>query len=67
MACDKQLDPTGNFIAPIIDSVIQSKSAYFESQVGEWEAEIKECEHTRELDQTGAEKIASKSLAHCND
>lgn len=65
LACDKELDSSGDFIRPIVDGVIQSKSAFFESQVGEWELEIKECEHTRNLDQTGAAQIASKSLAHC--
>jgi ubiquitin carboxyl-terminal hydrolase 5/13 len=67
LQCDKDLDKTGQFIAPIVDSLLLAKSAFFESQVGEWEQEIKECDHTKNLDQTGAQQIASKSLAHCND
>ena len=67
LACDKELDSTGKFIAPIVDSILLSKSAFFESQVSEWELEIRECEHTKNLDQTGAQQIASKTLAHCGD
>ena len=63
LACDKELDKTGAFIAPIIDSIVLSKSAFFESQVGEWELEIKECNCVKNLDQTGAVKIAEKSMA----
>jgi len=65
--CNKELDTTGDFISPIVDTVIQSKSAFFQSQVGEWEQEIKECEHTKNLDQTDAQQISSKAMAHCGD
>jgi ubiquitin carboxyl-terminal hydrolase 5/13 len=67
MECDKDLDKSGEYISPIVNTVVQSKSAFFESQVGEWELEIKECEHTRKLDQSNSHKIASKALAHCGD
>lgn len=65
--CGLELDKTTTFIAPVIDSVVLSKSAFFESQVGEWELEIKECEHIKNLDQTGSTKIESKALAHCGN
>lgn len=67
LACETTLDTSGDFIRPIVDAVLSSKSAFFESQVGEWELEIKECEHVKNLDQTGAQQIASKSLAHCGN
>ena len=35
--CQKELDKTGNWIAPIVDSVVMSNSAFFQSNVGEWE------------------------------
>lgn len=65
LKCQKELDTSGAYIAPIVESILNSKSAFFQSQVGEWEQEIKECEHTRGLDQTGAQMIANKALAHC--
>ena len=33
----------------------------------EWELLLQPCEHTLTLDQTGAVKIATKAMAHCND
>jgi len=35
--------------------------------VQEWELEIKPCEHTLTLDQSEAQKIAIKALAHCQE
>jgi len=37
------------------------------SAVQEWELELKQCEHTLTLDQTGAQRIADKALAHCQE
>jgi len=65
LSCEKELDSSGEYIKSIVDGVLSSKSAFFESQVGEWEQEIKECEHVKNLDQTGAQQIAAKAMAHC--
>ena len=64
---NKELNPNGEFISPIIDSVLNSKSAFFQSQIGEWEQEIKEWPHVKCLDQTGWQQIACKELAHWNE
>lgn len=52
----------------MVDSILIHQSAFFESRVEEWEEEeVKECPHTKNLDQSSAKEIASKSLASCNN
>ena len=63
--CDVELDKTNPLVAGVIDSVILSKSAYFESQVGEWELDLKVCPHTENLIQEEVQALESKALAHC--
>lgn len=65
VACDIELDKTNPLVAGLIDSVILSKSAYFESQVGEWELDLKTCPHTENLVQEDVKALESKALAHC--
>lgn len=49
------------------DSVMQAQSAFNESTVKEWEAELLECPHTKNLDQSGSVKIVEKAAAHCGE
>lgn len=64
-ACDAFLDHTHQQISSMVDSVLLAQSAFEQSAVAEWELEINPCEHTLTLDQSGAQRIAEKSLAHC--
>ncbi len=49
-ACNKTLDKTLHpWATSVIDAVVMSKSAYFDSQVGEWEQELNTCPHTEKL------------------
>ena len=64
-ACDKYLNHQDPKVSPLVDSILLAQSAYQQSAVTEWELELQACEHTLTLDQTGAQKIAEKSLAHC--
>ena len=50
-----------------MDSVLFAQSAYVSQTILEWELKLEQCEHTLTLYQTGAEKIAVKSLAHCTE
>lgn len=65
--CNAYLDHENPKIKPIVDSLLLAQSAYDAGQVSEWELEIKPCEHTLTLDQTGSNKIATKSMAHCGE
>jgi len=64
--CNKELDKTDPKCASMIDSVLLAQSAYMAESVEQWEEEFKTCPHTDNLDQSGAEKIAAKNLAHCS-
>ena len=66
-ACNKALDNRSPVLAGLVDSVLLSQSAYFSQTLQEWELKLEACEHTLLLDQTGAQRIASKSLAHCGE
>ena len=48
--CQKCLDKNHEKVKPLIDSILLSQSANEASQVGEWELELKPCEHTLMLD-----------------
>lgn len=63
--CNVKLDTAHEKVKPIVDSIILAQSALEASTVQEWELELKGCEHTLTLDQTGAAKIATKAMAHC--
>jgi ubiquitin carboxyl-terminal hydrolase 5/13 len=65
--CQKHLDETHAKVKPLVDSILLSQSANDASQIAEWELELQACEHTLTLDQTGAQKIATKALAHCEE
>jgi ubiquitin carboxyl-terminal hydrolase 5/13 len=67
LECNKALDHTQPQISGLIDSVLLSQSAYFSQTLQEWELKLESCDHTRNLDQSTARKIASKSLAHCEE
>jgi ubiquitin carboxyl-terminal hydrolase 5/13 len=67
LQCDLEVDKTGAFIAPIVDAILLHKSAFFESQVGEWEQEIKEWDHVKNLDQSESTTIPEKALAGCKN
>jgi ubiquitin carboxyl-terminal hydrolase 5/13 len=52
-------------VEKLCKSIVDCDSAYKKAEVQAWELQIHPCEHTLTLDQTGASKIAAKSLAHC--
>lgn len=66
LECKKDLDKTHPQCASMIDSILLAQSAYMAESVEQWEEEFKTCPHTDNLDQTGAQKIAAKNLAHCS-
>ena len=59
--CEKKLDHRIPEVAALADSLRRAPSAYDAAQVCEWELELKTCEHTDKLDQSGASKIATKA------
>ena len=59
LCCQKNLDVTHPKIQPLVDSILLAQSANMETQVAEWEQEIKTCEHILMLDQSGATKVAA--------
>lgn len=67
LACSKALDNRSSQLSGLVDSILLSQSAYFQQTISEWELKLEQCEHTLTLDQTGAHKIANKSLAHCGE
>lgn len=67
LACNAILDHTQSSMASLIDSILLAQSAQFTSSVEGWEAELKPCEHTKNLNQEGAKPIAQKSMAHCGE
>lgn len=67
LACNKALDHTNASVSGLVDSVLLAQSAYFSQTLSEWELKLEGCEHTLTLDQTGSNRIASKSLAHCGE
>eukprot|EP00347_Sterkiella_histriomuscorum_P000563 403375366 len=67
LACQKELDKNHPEAKGVVDSVLQAQSAYFQNTLSEWELKLESCEHCLLLDQSGAQKIAAKSLAHCQD
>ena len=67
LACNKSLDHTLPVVSPLVDSILICQSAYFQQTLQEWELKLEGCEHTLTLDQSGAHRIASKSMAHCGE
>lgn len=61
--CNLVLEPDATVIS-LIDSVLLSNSAMFQSSVDQWENQLSACEHTLTLQQAG-NLIAEKSLARC--
>ena len=59
LKCAKNLDVAHPKIQPLVDSVLLAQSANMETQVAEWEQEIRACEHTLMLDQSGATQVAA--------
>lgn len=52
-------------MAGLIKSIMESDSANKKEDIQAWENQIHACEHTLTLDQSFAQKIARKDLAHC--
>lgn len=46
-------------------SVLLANSAFNATGVEEWELELKECEHTKNLDQSGAKVVVSMDNSKC--
>lgn len=65
--CNLKLDTNHEKVKPVVDSILLAQSALEASAVQEWELELKACEHTLTLDQTGAQKLVSKHLATCQE
>ena len=64
-ACNKDLDITHPEVAPLVASVLLANSAFNATGVEEWELELKECEHTKNLDQSGAKVVVSMDNSKC--
>jgi len=64
--CNKELEKTHPKVASMIDSVLMANSAHMSDALEGWEEEIKSCCHIENLDQSQAQKIATKNLAHCS-
>jgi len=54
-------------VAPLVDSVLLSNSAFNQTGVEEWELELKECEHTKNLDQSNAKVVTAEDKAKCEE
>lgn len=67
LECQNELSIEDPTVKAMCESVLQANSAFTEQKIGEWEAEIVECPHTKNLDQSGAQKIADESIAHCGE
>ncbi len=67
LECKKMIEELPPNLQGLIDSIVIAKSAYEAQSIGEWEAELKECDHSKDLQiEEGAGPIAGKELAHCN-
>ena len=62
--CQIELNADTRVIS-LVDSILLSNSAMFQSSVDQWEQELTPCEHTLTLVQSGL-AIAEKSLAKCS-
>ena len=51
LQCNVVLDHTQNTVSSLVDSILLSQSAYFQSTVSEWEFDLKPCHHVTNLNQ----------------
>jgi ubiquitin carboxyl-terminal hydrolase 5/13 len=63
LICEFPLNPDPQ-VQSLMDSLLQTNSAMFQSSVNQWEQEIFPCEHTLTLVQSSS-LVAEKSLAKC--
>jgi len=64
-ACNQELPTSNEKVKNMVSSILQATSAFNESTIKEWELELNECFHTKNLDQSSSKTIAQMSLAHC--
>jgi len=65
--CQAELPLSNPRVASLVDSVLLANSAYNQSTICEWENELINCVHMKNLDQSQASRIVEQNLAKCNN
>ena len=63
--CESDIPLANPRVASLVDSVLLTQSAYNQSNIKEWELDLKSCHHIKNLDQSHSTRIAEKNLASC--